>query len=336
MAANYTTSNEQKVKDHSLNADVNEHLAGILGDKFREYRRRWKRASRMEEVTAFPLFLVFEPMWRCNLHCIMCLHSNDSNPAFEYSQRMPWEMYAGIMDEVKAHYCPSITIGGHCEPMLDTRLYDMVSLARDSGVIDTMINTNATLLTRENGRKLIEAGLTRLRIGFDGATPETYESIRVGAKYSEVMGNILGFLELRREMDARLPVVRISCVHLSTNDAEVDAFVEFWKKKVDYVSIQPHELTKERERSHFGAGEEVIRNVKCSEPWERLYIRGNGGVYPCCQPAIGPLVGNVNNSSIHDIWNSAEMRNIRDGIARGDWSKIPSCGKCLMENYNPG
>ena len=54
-----------------------------------------------------------------------------------------------------------------------------------------MINTNATLLEENMNRKLIERGLTRIRIGFDGATADTYEKIRIGANFHKVKDNIL-------------------------------------------------------------------------------------------------------------------------------------------------
>jgi radical SAM protein with 4Fe4S-binding SPASM domain len=251
---------------------------------------------------------------------------------------MPWKMYKNIMEEVKLHGCPSITIGGHCEPLLDKRLSDMVATARDSGVIDIMINTNATLLTRKIGEKLILAGLIRLRVGFYGATRQTYESVRIGAEFKKVKHNILDFLSLRSEIGSKLPIVRISCVHLSVNDYEIDDFVNYWISKVDYVSIQryrPHELTEDRARGKLGAGIKKIENIKCSEPWERLYIRGNGDVYPCCHPAIGPLVGNVNRNSIYEIWNSEVMRFLRNTMINGDWDSIPGCKNCMIQNYNP-
>lgn len=337
MTKEFSTTNLAKVKDYSLKTDVNEYLEEILGEKFLEYRKKWNYATKMEKLYDFPLFLVFEPMWKCNLACIMCLHSNQSNPRLEYKEKMPWKMYKKIMDEVKLHGCPSITIGGHCEPLLDKRLSDMVAVARNSGVIDIMINTNATLLKRKIGEKLIMAGLTRLRVGFDGATRQTYESVRIGAEFEKVKQNIIDFLSLRSEIRSKLPIVRISCVHLLVNDYEIDNFVDFWISKADYVSIQryrPHELTEDRARKKIGAGVKKIENIKCSEPWERLYIRGNGDVYPCCQPAIGPLVGNINRNSIYEIWNSEAMRFLRNVIINGDWDSIPACKNCMIQNYN--
>ena len=57
--------------------------------------------------------------------------------------------------------------------------------------MDIMINSNATLLSEERSRKMLGTGLTRLRFSLDAATKETFEKIRIGAKYDSVMKNKL-------------------------------------------------------------------------------------------------------------------------------------------------
>jgi len=77
-------------------------------------------------------------------------------------------MYVKMMQEVSTYHCPSMTFAGYCEPLLDARFPEMIALAKRAGMVDIMLNTNATLLTEEIGRKLIKNGVTRLRIGFGG------------------------------------------------------------------------------------------------------------------------------------------------------------------------
>ena len=326
--------NEMKVNDFTVYGDANEYLENILGERFKEYRRKWNKAGRLEKVYDFPLFLVFEPMWKCNLKCIMCCHSNPQNNSMEYNSKMPWNMYERIMKEAEGHHCPSLTIGGHCEPLLDNRVSEMIALAKKSGFVDIMINTNATLLNEKVGKKLIENGLTRLIIGFDGATSETYEKIRVGAKFEEVKNNILDFIKLRKKLNSKLPIVRISCVHLSTNDLEIEDFIKYWTPIVECVSIQryrPHDISKDHDCHKLGVGKKVFKTIQCSEPWERLYIRGNGDVYICCSPVHGPKLGNINNYSLYEMWHSKTANNLRSAIKERDWDSVPACKECMVQ-----
>jgi radical SAM protein with 4Fe4S-binding SPASM domain len=333
---NNTTTDKLKAFNYSKYGNLDDYLCRLKGEGFREYRKRWKTASSMEREFDFPLFLVFETMFKCNLKCIMCYHSNANKTAYEYDGMLPTEVFERIMKECSNNYSPSLTIGANSEPLLDIRLPDMLALASDSGFMDTMINTNATLLTENMSRKLIESGLTRIRIGFDGATAKTYERIRIGADFHRVKDNILSFIRIRNEMESRFPIVRISCVHLSENDKEIQDFITFWEPHVDYVSIQrykPHEFTQKRERGEIGAGEQAIENVKCSQPFERLYIRGNGDVHACCSMVYGPRVGSIFESSVSDIWNSDKMKQLRWQLKNSVWDDIPVCKECMIQTY---
>ncbi len=336
MEENILLTDNIKVKDYTLKGNLDKYLTSIIGKSFSKYRDKWRKAVDQDEEYDFPLFLVFETFYRCNLKCIMCIHSNEKKSSIAYDEQLSYEVYERIMKEASENYCPSMTLGGLSEPLLDKRMADMVALANRSGFVDIMINTNATLLTQDISRKLIENGLTRLRIGFDAATKETYESIRVGAKYENVKRNILDFIELRNRMNSQLPIVRISCVELSVNEKEIDEYVDFWKSIVDYVSIQryrPHEFTEDRKRASLGSGEKLIKNARCSEPWNRLYIRGNGDVMPCCNPGYASVVGNVTQQSLKEIWNSTYMKKMRKALKEGNIEQFPKCKKCMMENY---
>lgn len=336
MEENVLTTDNIKVKDHSLKGDLDQYLASIIGDDFLKYRENWRKVVDQDQEPDFPLFLVFETFYKCNLKCVMCIHSNKERSPIAYDEQLPYEVYKKIMDEAKNNYCPSMTIGGLSEPLLDKRIVDMVALAKESGFVDIMINTNATVLNEEISTKLIESGLTRLRIGFDAISKETYENIRIGAKYEKVKDNILNFIKIRDKLESKLPIVRISCVELSANEKEINDYIEFWKSVVDYVSIQryrPHEFTEERKRESLGSGDAQIKNARCSEPWNRLYIRGNGDVMPCCNPGYAPVVGNVMDQSLKEIWNSSYMKEMRRALKKGKIDKFPKCKQCMIENY---
>ena len=324
------------VRDYSRHCDVNEYLGEELGDRFLTYRTRWREATSFTKEFDFPLFLVFETMFKCNLKCVMCLHSSPGKEVYSYDKKLPISVFKNIMKECALHYCPSMTFGGTSEPLLDPDLVEMIRLAKGIGFIDIMLNTNATLLDPVISRRLIDSGLTRLRVGFDGLTKGTYEKIRIGANFEKVKSNIIGFVQMRDRMKARLPIVRISCVDLLENNSELQGFVEFWKPVADYVSIQvyrPHEFTKRRLKM-WPKDKTKAMNVVCTQPFERVYIRGNGDVHACCNVAFGPKIGNVHEASIYDMWNSDKMRMLQKALKHGSWENIPGCRECLKHARN--
>jgi len=331
---NSLTTDIVKVTDYSKYGDINTYLSSKLGNRFSEYRHKWNLAATLKKESNFPLFLVIETMFECNLKCIMCCHSGLSKSKYRYDERFPIDQFRKIMKEASEYNCPSITFGGNSEPIMDKRLPDLINLAKESGFIDIMLNTNGTLLTQSVAKKIIKSGLIRLRLGLDSNNSETYAKIRKGANFNNVKTNIMNFINIRNSIGKDIPLVRISCVALKENEKELSDFIHYWKGIVDYVSIQryrPHEFTPERMKDKMGAGEKRIKNIKCSQPFERLYIRGNGDTYACCSIIYGPKVGNIFKDRIYDIWNSEKMNNLRDSIKSGNLNNFPNCLKCM--NY---
>ena len=57
----------------------------------------------------------------------------------------------------------------------------------------------------------------------------------------------------------------------------------------------------------------------CRSPFEYVHIQANGDVYPCCPSKFGKVIGNVNNITLRDAWNSAEAQEVRDSIRDGSY-----------------
>lgn len=331
------STSKYRVQDYSNHEDINKYIASILGNSFYEYRCMYEEASEGWTVPDFPIFLVFELQYFCNLNCIMCLNSSANRDLYSYNGSLSTDQFKNIIHEASNYNCPSLTFAGINEPLLDNRIAYFVTYAKKNGFIDTMINTNATLLNATISKKLINSGLTRIRIGFDGATDKTYESIRVGANFHKVKENIINFINIRNRMQSSLPVVRISMVNMNETKDEVDDFIFFWKQRADYVTIQqyiPHEFTEEKLSfvPSLNNNEKIMGKPFCALPNERLFIRGNGDVLACCNPVFGPLVGNIKEKSLYEIWHGKKINKIRHYLKHHEYSSIPSCAKCLRYN----
>jgi len=84
----------------------------------------------------------------------------------------------------------SITFAGFGEPLLNNALFDMIELARDKlPRIRISLNTNGTKIDENIAEKLAQSVET-VAISIDGASPETYNEIRQGSDFSELMGKV--------------------------------------------------------------------------------------------------------------------------------------------------
>tara|TARA_Y100000310_G_scaffold100101_1_gene97963 strand:+ start:1551 stop:2621 length:1071 start_codon:yes stop_codon:yes gene_type:complete len=333
----YTT--DEKVRWFASEEDVNIKLASIIGKKFEEYRKDWDAINRFELESDFPIFLQLETNQICNLRCPSCpIGQVDDQKKYISSNNMDWEMYKKIILEGEKHGCPSVEPQGTNEPFLDKNLENYIKFASDHGFIDIMLNTNGTLLPEERARKFLKSGVTRVRFSLDAATKETYEKVRLGGKYETTMGNIEKFLQIKKQENFELPVVGVNFCKTKFNEHEEELFVDTWKDKVDFIVIQdfqPPDLEKNYSDfipSSASVFRENINNSKfrCQQPWQRVLIRSNGEVCPCCAFFSEELsLGNVKERSIHELWNSKEMRNLRDIHKNGKYEENPWCKKCI-------
>jgi radical SAM protein with 4Fe4S-binding SPASM domain len=168
-----------------------------------------------------PTELQVEVTGSCNLACEMCLVRY--RPKLGRREgAMSFATFKSIVDELPA--LEKITLQGLGEPLLAPDLFEMIEYAAARGV-RMGFNTNGTFLSRERVERLVNAGLDWLHVSVDGATAETYESIRHGSSFERVRKNVIGLVETMRELHATRPVVQLVFVAMRRNVAEIPALV---------------------------------------------------------------------------------------------------------------
>jgi MoaA/NifB/PqqE/SkfB family radical SAM enzyme len=168
-----------------------------------------------------PTELQVEVTGACNLACEMCLVSY--RPKLGRSEgAMSFATFKSIVDELPA--LEKITLQGLGEPLLAPDLFRMIEYAAARGV-RMGFNTNGTFLTRERAERLVRAGLDWLHISLDGATAETYESIRRGSSFERVRANVIGLVETMRQLEATKPAIQLVYVAMRRNVGELPALV---------------------------------------------------------------------------------------------------------------
>ncbi len=138
----------------------------------------------------------------CNLECVMC--SGDFSSAIrarrEKREAMPRIYSDEILESMRA-YLPHLKkakfLGG--EPFLVTeyfRLWDM--MVEDDCQIECHVTTNGTQYSKRIERLLDRIPMS-FNVSIDGATKQTYENIRIGANFDEVLENAGRLREYARE-----------------------------------------------------------------------------------------------------------------------------------------
>ena len=289
------------------------------------YRFRFNHYPRNHELTDFPILLAIEPTSVCNLRCVMCFQADKSFTGDRSSMGyMDLDLYKRVIDEGSQHGLCAVVLASRGEPLLHPKIGEMIAWAKRRGVLDVKLNTNATNLTDERIRSLLDARLDTLVFSIDSYEKEEFERIRPPAKFATVIRNIERFHEIREREYSGYPTrTRVSMVRLGP-DQDVEAAYRFWKGRVDEFG---HRWVIDRLHIYDLNLVELAR--PCSLLWERLYVWFDGIVNPCDEDYKSRLrVGTTPARSIRDLWHSPDMQRYRQSHMTGRKNDLHPCDHC--------
>lgn len=152
---------------------------------------------------AFPTRIEFALSSACNLQCTMCSGEISSAIRIHREGRMPapkayGEQFFADLEAFIPHLRHASFVGG--EPFLGAENYRVWELmARDGRDATVDITTNATQWSPRVER-VLQTLRPALQVSVDGTTRATFEGIRQGADFDEVMANIERFLAHARSV----------------------------------------------------------------------------------------------------------------------------------------
>jgi MoaA/NifB/PqqE/SkfB family radical SAM enzyme len=174
-------------------------------------------------VRAMPTWINLTSTTVCNLQCFMCNQFLDPNsPKF----MMDEDVYAKIVRELYP-YAKTMQLSAFGEPLMTPKMEQKLDDLERYGMKLEMV-TNATLMMKESRfREKLLRCLELVTFSMDGATKATYESVRQGASYDEVVNNITRFCDRRLEMpEAQRPRMNFNYILMKRTLREAPQFVE--------------------------------------------------------------------------------------------------------------
>lgn len=346
LSNGYERSDEANHITFYANKDFHKVLEGVFGKRFREYREKWDVCAKHEVVPMFPLELDINLDFACNLKCRCCPQGlADSDPikqAFvDKKAKMDFGLFESIIDEGVENNLYSANLSNFNEPLINPDFPKAIKYCRDQGLVDVLFNSNGLLLDEKKAIEILDAEPTRVAFSIDALSKETYSKLRIGSDYDVVVGNVKRFLKLKEERGQVLPLTRVSFIVTKQNYCEKDAFLEYWRNKVDFVCLQDYrnmfigsEYYKNRQElcppKKVSERERQEKPFKCISPFQRMSIIASGDVIPCCNiPGFLYTVGNIKEQSLQDVWFGKRMNHIRRTVNQG-WSEKPmACKLCF-------
>lgn len=208
--------------------------------------------------------IYIEPTDLCNLDCTMCIRSGWD----ETLGRMSKGTFEQILSGLKELERPvTVFFGGLGEPLFHPKTVDWVRAVKQTGARVELI-TNGTTLTEKRSRQLIENGLDVLWVSVDGATPQSYADVRLGAELPVILENVQRFSRMRPGGHKPYPLIGVAFVAMKENIADLPAVIKLGKKlgaslfSVSNVMPYTEEMQEQRLYSN------TLKNIAyMSSPW---------------------------------------------------------------------
>jgi len=263
--------------------------------------RRLLLATGRERSPILPEIVQIESTNLCNAKCVFC-------PRDEMQRTqgvMSFELFRKVVDECAELGITHVRMHNYGEPFMDRQLTEKVRYAKQKGIREVGMISNGSLITDKVARAMIEAGLDAINISVDASGKEVFDSTRLGLNYDKVIANVERLVAIRKELGKTRPKLILSFVR-QNNSADEQAFIEHWRKVADKIHITD---------LHNWAGtlnKESDVNYPCYRPWLTFTVLWDGRVSLCCADFDGRnVLGNLNTSTIQEVWNAEPYRNAR-------------------------
>jgi MoaA/NifB/PqqE/SkfB family radical SAM enzyme len=214
------------------------NFAGTLMRNFDPYGTR--RPTQSVDGADMPLVLEFEIANTCTLECVMC-GGHWSSAIRERREKLPplRNPYDRAFVEQLEEFLPSVAaarfLGG--EPFLINRYHEIWdSLCRlNPDALITITTSAATLPDRS--RAVLERLRAVINVSLDSLTPAVYESIRVNARFDQVMENVNYFLDYTRRRGTSVTLAVCPMTHNWRELRDIVEFAEARKASVFFNTV---------------------------------------------------------------------------------------------------
>lgn len=306
---------------------------------------------KMKDVVPLdtPYTVVISPMDFCNINCIFCPYHGESGKHLPEKKVMDFDLYKKLIDDLTVfpHRVSRLSFTGFGEPTLHKDLPKMIRYAHDKNVAkEIMLVTNGLLLEHEYNMELISAGLDYIRISVAAIDNETAfkitgHHIDVEEKY---VSNIKDLFESKNTMIVLCKTTNYALGGMGGKEPTkklVDRFYSIYDRCCDYMCVEniapwagidDPSLKKQGLESlpkkNMNGRSTSLRHF-CEFWFYAITIDTNGDIRPCCV-VDAPIIGNLNENRLLNIWNSNRYHNLR--IAHIN-EKIDICCSCGVNSF---
>jgi len=307
----------------------------------------------------YPKTMEIEVTTRCHLRCQICEHTYWKEPARD----MSFEELKHIVDQFPDLKWIGLT--GIGSSFINKDFMKILRHLKSRNVFIEFFDT-FTLVDEKTANELVDIGVDKIWVSFDAATKQTYETIRVGAKYEQVLANIKKLFEIKKTRKRPVPEVWFHYIINNQNVGEMVQYLDLVKSIVpdganyetlvyftsllhfdqvkNLIPTIPQEVKEAvyKRASELGIFVNWNENVSCDKPiqdctkWVEPFVLVTGHVQPCCAMNMANdrefqkqnAWGNLLKEDFHDIWNSDKVKQFKSEIHSNTRPQV--CKNCRI------
>ncbi|GGH69648.1 radical SAM protein [Phaeocystidibacter marisrubri] len=280
----------------------------------------------------------FEWSSSCNLRCKFCALDHDK-PKQIMSPLVLRRFLDQYLEDKRFHQIEKFNLYNGGETLLHPKRIEMLQILKSYREIAVERNipfpvismlTNGMLLRRKLADQVIDEGLVD-EIGFslDGGTPQSFEDLRVNAKWKPFYENV--FYVARRIRVEHKPI-RIYGITIVPDDQPLNTswmhpeFVELSNLFHHHELRRLHDWGGQIELESKGV---ALKNKSCDLLLRQMVLLPNGDITVCCNDLNSAgVIGNIWNRTLWENYNSEERRKYLDYIDSGRKSELDLCKDC--------
>jgi radical SAM protein with 4Fe4S-binding SPASM domain len=295
----YTTKYQ---KEDILQPDI------MKTNEWLKYRDIYEQAEKGKEFD-YPVHVEIENIYACNLRCTHCARQYVEHVGLS---KMDDVLYRKIIKDAVSIGTKAIGFAVWGEVFLDQDVFNKIAFAKDHGIIDIRLHSNGHLIDENIAEKIVDSGITWLSISLDASTQETYSKIR-GGNYKKALTGLANIISAKIKESSLLPKLRVSFVKCSLNEHEADHFLNYFSRYCDIAIQEFWDPWNILPKYLVPKTAEFVRKQQCFDNFFKVFIRHNGTVVPCCEDMRSNIIlGNINNSSLYEIYNSPIAKDLRN------------------------
>lgn len=286
-----------------------------------------------------PFTVILDSSEICNLRCNYCFRSDDDKRKWgniSDQRMMGWKTFIKAVEQIKEfpNEVKQISLSHHGEPLTNRLLPQMASYIKTRGIKSRVsIHTNATLLDENYIEELSKSQIDRVVVSIQGLDSKTYnEKCNAVVDFDELYEKL--FLFYRRKTNTQI-CVKIANTALSEGEQNkfynlfqpisdrvfVEQIIPLWNN----VDIKDADTLSRNKYGHF-----FKRQHCCPLVFHTIVVLPNGDVYPCTQPLMKVLLGNIERDSLLHLWSSVQRSVLLK--EQLEMNKTNICSECAILN----